>query len=102
MARIDANAASIDTDETSLAANENEGSGQALTSREAQILRLVARGKHFAEISVAVGMDQADVKEHIKSILRKAMRSDRLGLRPGKMDLCPSEFSSEMVSPFIA
>jgi DNA-binding NarL/FixJ family response regulator len=98
MAKLDTRSGHLHADETRLATNPN----QELSGPEAKILLLIAAGKQSGDIAAAVGTDQAAVKEHIKSILRKAMGSRGQTGRSKVIDLCPSEFPSEMVSPFIA
>ena len=102
MAKLDAHVTSAGADEPLLATNQNEDHSQTLTDLEAKILLLIAAGKPNAEIAVAVERDQAVVKRHIRSILRKAMASSGQGYRPMRIGLCPSELSSKIVSPFIA
>jgi len=95
MAKLDTRSGHLHADETRLATN-------LLSGPEAQILLLIATGKQTGDIAAAVGTDQAAVKEHIKSILRKAMGSRGQTGRSKGIELRPSEFPSEMVSPFIA
>lgn len=102
MASLDTQAFRPATDQTLSAANPNRDLSQSLSDPEAQILLLIAAGRPNTEIAVAVGADQAAVKEHIKSILRKAIASSNGLSRPTKMDLCPSALACEMVSPFTA
>jgi DNA-binding NarL/FixJ family response regulator len=102
MAQLDTRSEHLHAGETRLAANRNQTPNQGLSDSEAQVLLLIAAGKQTADIAAAVGTDQAAVKEHIKSILRKAMGSRSQTSRSKVIDLRPSEFSSEMVSPFIA
>jgi len=102
MAKLDVQARHTTTDEIRLAANQNQDLRQSLSDPEAEILLLIATGRSNTEIAVALGADQAAVKGHIKSILRKAIASN-IGLsRPMRTDLCPSELACEMVSPFTA
>jgi DNA-binding NarL/FixJ family response regulator len=102
MAKLDTRSGYLHADETQLATDLNHTRSQALSDSEAQILLLIAAGKQTGDIAAAVGTDQAAVKEHIKSILRKAMGSRSQTGRSKGIDLRPSEFPSEMVSPFIA
>jgi DNA-binding NarL/FixJ family response regulator len=102
MAKLDTRSGHLHADETRLAANLNQTPNQGLSDPEAKILLLIASGKQTGDIAAAVGTDQAAVKEHIKSILRKAMGSRSQTNRSKGIDLRPSEFPSEMVSPFIA
>jgi DNA-binding NarL/FixJ family response regulator len=102
MAKLDTRIGQRHADETRLAANLNQTSNQGLSDPEAQILLLIAAGKQTGDIAAAVGTDQAAVKEHIKSILRKAMGSRGQTGRSKGIELRPSDFPSEMVSPFIA
>ena len=101
MAKLDTRIGHLHADATQLAANLNQTPTQALSEPEAQILLLIAAGRQIADIAAAVGTDQAAVKEHIKSILRKAMGSRQTGSAK-RVALRPSDFPSEMVSPFIA
>jgi DNA-binding NarL/FixJ family response regulator len=102
MAKLDTRSGHLHADETRLATDLNHTRSQGLSGPEAQILLLIAAGKQTGDIAAAVGTDQAAVKEHIKSILRKAMGSRSQTGRSKGIDLRPSEFPSEMVSPFIA
>ncbi len=97
MATLDTRTGRIRPDEIQQAAS----SSQTLSDPEAQILLLIAAGKQTGDIAAAVGADQAAVKEHIKSILRKAMGSRQTGSSK-RVTLRPSDFLSELVSPFIA
>jgi DNA-binding CsgD family transcriptional regulator len=98
MAQLNAKVAYVTTDETPPATNRHQTPSQTLSNFEAKILRLIAAGKPTAEIATEVGTDQASVKDHIKSILRKAKSSGRPVSRPGATDLS----ASEMLSPFAA
>jgi len=102
MARLDAHSADSSTDGTPLATNQNEAPRQTLSGLEAKVLLLISKGHQASEIAVALGTDQAAVREHIKVILPKAIDVSRQGCRPRIIALCPSEFSPEMESPFIA
>jgi DNA-binding CsgD family transcriptional regulator len=102
MAKLDTQAKHAAIVETRLAANQNLALSQSLSDPEAEILLLIAAGRPNTEIAVAVGADQAAVKEHIKSILRKAIASGSVSSRPTTIDLRPSELACEMVSPFTA
>ena len=92
MAKLDTRIGHLYADETRLATNLNSTASQRLSGPEAQILLLIAAGKQTADIAAAVGTDQAAVKEHIKSILRKAMGSRSQTGRSKEIDLRPSEF----------
>ena len=102
MAKLDTQTGHLHADETRLATNLNQPRTQGLSDAEAKILLLIATGKQTGDIAAAVGTDQAAVKEHIKSILRKAMGSRGQTGSSKMIDLRPSEFPSGMVSPFIA
>jgi DNA-binding NarL/FixJ family response regulator len=102
MAKLDTQTRHLHGDATRLAANLNQTSNQVLSDPEAHILLLLAAGKETADIAAAVGTDQAAVKERIKSILRKAMGSRGQTGSSKRVTLRPSDFPSEMVSPFIA
>jgi len=102
MAKRDTPIRHLHADETRLATNLNQTRSQGLSEPEAQILLLIAAGKQTGDIAAGLGTDQAAVKEHIKSILRKAMGSRGQTGRSKRIDLRPSEFPSEIVSPFIA
>jgi DNA-binding NarL/FixJ family response regulator len=102
MATLDTRTGHIRADETLLGASPDQAPGKALSDPEARILLLIAAGKQNAEIAAAVGTDQPAVKEHIKSILRKAIAAGGQGKSPGGTDLCSSEFVPEMISPFIS
>jgi len=99
MAKLDTQARHAAADETPLAANQNHALSQPLSEPETKILLLIAAGRQNTEIAVAVGADEAAVKEHIKSILRKAMASGRLANRPKTNALRPSALACEVVSP---
>jgi DNA-binding CsgD family transcriptional regulator len=97
MAQLNAKVDYVATGETQPASNRHRTLSQTLSDFEAEIL-LIAAGKPTAEIATEVGTDQASVKDHIKSILRKAKSSGRPISRPGATDLS----ASEMLSPFAA
>ncbi len=101
MAKLDTRSGHLHANETRLATNLNQTPNQGLSEPEATILLLIAAGKQTGDIAAAVGTDQVAVKEHIKSIMRKAMGSRQIG-RSKVIDLRPSDFPPEMVSPFIA
>jgi DNA-binding CsgD family transcriptional regulator len=98
MAQLNAKVDYVATGETQPASNRHRTLSQTLSDFEAEILLLIAAGKPTAEIATEVGTDQASVKDHIKSILRKAKSSGRPISRPGATDLS----ASEMLSPFAA
>lgn len=102
MAKLDTQIRHLHADETRLTTDLNQTPNQGLSDPEAKILLLIAAGKQTGDIAAAVGTDQAAVKEHIKSILRKAMGSRGQTGSSKVTDLRPSEFPSGMVSPFIA
>ena len=101
MAKLDTRSGHLYADATRPMTDLNRTRSQGLSDPEAQILLLIAAGRQIADIAAAVGTDQAAVKEHIKSILRKAMGSRQTGSAK-RVALRPSDFPSEMVSPFIA
>jgi DNA-binding NarL/FixJ family response regulator len=102
MAELDTRSGHLHADETRLATDLNQTQSQGLSDPEATILFLLAAGRQTGDIAAAVGTDPAAVKEHVKSILRKAVGSrGQTGSSKG-IDLRSSEFPSEMVSPFIA
>ncbi len=101
MAKLDTQIRHLHANETRLPTDLNQARNQGLSDPEAKILLLIAAGKQTGDIAAAVGADQAAVKEHIKSIMRKAMGSRQIG-RSKVIDLRPSDFPPEMVSPFIA
>ena len=92
MAKLDTRSEHLHADETRLATNLNQTPNQRLSEPEAQILLLIAAGKQTTEIAAGLGTDQAAVKEHIKSILRKAMGSRGQTGRSKRIDLRQSEF----------
>jgi DNA-binding NarL/FixJ family response regulator len=102
MAKLDTRSEHLHADETRLTTNLNQTSNQGLSDPEAKILLLIAAGKQTGDIAAAVGTDQAAVKEHIKSILRKAIGSRGQTGRSKAIDLRPSEFPPGICSPFIA
>jgi hypothetical protein len=70
---------------------------------EAKILVLLAAGTEAADIATDVGTDQVSLKEHIKSILRKAISSGRPVGGPTATDLHSSDLvTAKMLSPFTA
>src|SRR4051794_29104782 len=75
MARLGTRLEYLSAGETLFAANLNESEDRKLSGPEAQILTLLGAGKQSSDIAAGIGMDQVAVKEHIKSILRKAMGS---------------------------
>ena len=101
MAKLDTRIGHLNADETRLATNLNQTPNQGLSDPEAKILLLISAGRRTGDIAAVVGTDQAAVKEHIKSILRKAMGSCQIGSSK-RVTLRPSDFPSELVSPFIA
>ena len=102
MAKLDTRTGHMGPEETISITAQNRAPGQTLSDPESQVLLLIAAGKQNAEIAVAVGTDQAAVKQHIKSILRKAIASGSGASGPRRVELCPSELECGMVSPFIA
>ena len=67
----------------------------ALTARELDVLRGVARGSSNGEIASALSISEHTVKNHVKSILSKLGATDRthavmIGLKRGFIDLWPS------------
>jgi DNA-binding NarL/FixJ family response regulator len=102
MAKLDTRSGHLHADETQLATNLKQTPNRGLSDPEAKILLLISAGRQTADIAAAVGTDQVAVKEHVKSILRKAIGSRNQTNRSKGIDLHPSEFLSEMVSPFIA
>jgi len=102
MAKLDTRIGHLNADETRLATNLNQTPNQGLSDPEAKILLLIAAGKQTGDIAAAVGTDQVAVKEHIKSILRKAIGSRGQTGSSQRVTLRPSDFPPEMVSPFIA
>jgi DNA-binding NarL/FixJ family response regulator len=102
MAKVDTRIGSVRSDETLMGSGPEHTPTHTLSDLDTHILLLIAAGKQNADIAAAVGTGQAAVKEHIKSILRKAMTAGSRADRPRKIDLRPSEFPSEMASPFIA
>jgi DNA-binding NarL/FixJ family response regulator len=101
MAELDTQIRHLHADETRLTTDLNRTRSQGLSDPEAHVLLLIAAGKQTGDIAAAIGTDQAAVKEHIKSILRKAMGSRQTGSAK-RVALRHSEFPSELVSPFIA
>jgi len=64
----------------------------ALTPREVDVLRLVARGNANKAIAAQLGLTEETVKSHVRSILAKLDASDRthavtIGLKRGIIDL---------------
>jgi DNA-binding NarL/FixJ family response regulator len=102
MAKLDTQIRHLHADETRLTTDLNQTRSDGLSDPETKILLLIAAGKQTGDIAAAVGTDQAAVKEHIKSILRKAMCSRGQTGSSKVNDLRPSEFPSGMVSPFVA
>jgi DNA-binding NarL/FixJ family response regulator len=102
MAKLDTQIRHLHADETRLPTDLNQARSQGLSDPEAKILLLIAAGKQTGDIAAAVGTDQAAVKEHIRSILRKAMGSRGQTGSAKRVTLRPSEFPPEIVSPFIA
>jgi DNA-binding NarL/FixJ family response regulator len=102
MAKLDTRSGHLHADATRPTTDLNRIPTQRLSDPEAHILLLIAAGKQTSDIAAAVGTDQAAVKEHIKSILRKAMGSRGPTGSSKTVTLRPSDFPSEMVSPFIA
>jgi two-component system response regulator DegU len=66
-----------------------------LTSKESEILGLVAEGNQNKQIAAILGVSEQTVKNHISSILRKLNANDRahavvLGMRKGLVPLPPA------------
>ena len=102
MAKLNTGTGYLGTDETPRATNSNQTARQTLSDPEAHVLLLIAAGKQPHEIGASVGADQTVVKEHIKSILRKAKGAGSQTSRPRETAPRSSEFPAEMLSPFIA
>ncbi|HEY9063514.1 MAG TPA: response regulator transcription factor [Burkholderiaceae bacterium] len=51
--------------------------GETLTSREVEVLRLVAAGRSNKRVSVELGVSEETVKAHMRSILNKLTANDR-------------------------
>jgi DNA-binding NarL/FixJ family response regulator len=67
-------------------------SNQALTSREIEVLRLIASGNGNKEIGVQLFVTEETVKGHVKNILSKLEANDRthavaIGIKRGIIDL---------------
>jgi DNA-binding NarL/FixJ family response regulator len=65
---------------------------QALTPREVDVLRLVAKGKANKEIAAQLSLTEETVKTHIRNILGKLEANDRthavaIGIKRGIIDL---------------
>jgi DNA-binding NarL/FixJ family response regulator len=75
MGRLNTRIEFLGADETLSTANLNHPPSATLLVQEAQILLLLGSGKKSLEIATELGTDEFAVKEHIKSILRKAMTS---------------------------
>jgi DNA-binding NarL/FixJ family response regulator len=56
----------------------SQASWSRLTEREAEVLRLLARGKSNAEIAAAIFLGEATVKTHVARILAKLQLRDRV------------------------
>jgi DNA-binding NarL/FixJ family response regulator len=64
----------------------------ALTPRETEVLRLIARGNANKEIAARLSLTEETVKTHVKNILAKLAANDRthavtIGLKRGIIDL---------------
>ncbi|WP_404290481.1 LuxR C-terminal-related transcriptional regulator [Microvirga sp. RSM25] len=85
MAKVSTRIEYLGKDTALSAANINDPQSFSLSDPEAQILLLLQAGKENAEVAAEVNTGQAVVKEHIKSILRKAIgyrdRTKHLGDR---------------------
>ncbi len=61
-------------------ARSRSGSGDELTARETEILRLIARGHTNAEIAELLGLSVRTVESHRTRVRRKLGAADRAGL----------------------
>jgi DNA-binding NarL/FixJ family response regulator len=100
--KLDMRSVHLGRAETLLRSEQSGSTRPSLSDEEVRILLLIAAGHQNAEIAAAGGTDQSAVKEHIKAILRKAIAAGNSASRPRVVNLRPSEFPSEMPSPFIA
>ncbi|MFF3936967.1 response regulator [Streptomyces phaeofaciens] len=67
------------TDDRSPRGPDSDARLRQLTSREAQILRLMAEGLSNAELAGLLGIAESTVKTHVKRILHKIGARDRAG-----------------------
>ena len=58
----------------------SEPDTQALTSREREIVRLVALGFHNTEIAQRLSISEVTVKTHLNNVFHKLDARDRVGL----------------------
>lgn len=75
-----------------LLAESSEGRGDALTPREVDVLRGLARGRTNAAIGTSLGISEHTVRNHVHAVLRKlrvANRTDAVAtaVRRGLVDL---------------
>jgi DNA-binding NarL/FixJ family response regulator len=59
------------------AAGDDPALGDALTARELEVLRLLARGQTNLEIARALVVREGTIKYHVKNILRKLGATSR-------------------------
>ena len=66
--------------QSEITAQMSEPDTQALTSREREIVRLVALGFHNTEIAQRLSISEVTVKTHINNVFHKLDARDRVGL----------------------
>jgi DNA-binding NarL/FixJ family response regulator len=66
--------------QSELTAQMSEPAGRGLTSRERDIVRLVALGFHNPEIATRLSISEVTVKSHLNNVFRKLDIRDRVGL----------------------
>jgi DNA-binding NarL/FixJ family response regulator len=66
--------------QSEIAAQMSEPDTKALTSREREIVRLVALGFHNTEIAQRLSIGEVTVKTHINNVFHKLDARDRVGL----------------------